>query len=153
MSAVERAAEDSVDDAWDALYDTDMMRCCWCPSCNHYLPEDQYKPDEPCETVVLIRVLINAHVAEALAAAGCLRDDREGETVTEWGVRWIDVTGTAFEAGYIRMRGPNERPYATAEDARRDSSPVTHVVSRQRTTFPDVVTDWTPVTDGGDTDD
>ena len=95
----------------------------------------------------------NAHVAAALSAAGCLRDDREGETVTEWGVRWIDVTGTAFEAGYIRMRGPNERPYATAEDARRDSSPVTHVVSRQRTTFPDVVTDWTPVTDGGDTDD
>lgn len=54
--------EDLIGDAWDALHETDVMRCCWCPACNFYLPEGEYKPGTECVTVTAIKRLIDAHL-------------------------------------------------------------------------------------------
>lgn len=60
---------DPVGDAWDALYETEMMRCCWCPSCNFYLPADEYKPDSKCLTVAAVEQIITARLDEFRARA------------------------------------------------------------------------------------
>lgn len=77
------------------------------------------------------------------------RDDREGVTVTEWGCVLPDddpdyhlpLTHTSGEGNTIVWRGSRDgreaRHVASRGVGRR-------VVSRQRTTFPDVVTDWAP---------
>jgi hypothetical protein len=79
-----------------------------------------------------------------LSAAGCLRDDREGETVTEWGVMLDGRIASTRE-----HRRWNES--MSLDEAVDRWYPGAHVVTRQRTRFPDVVTDWSPVTpDGGD---
>jgi hypothetical protein len=73
------------------------------------------------------------------------QQERAGTTVTDWGVRWFDVTGTGFRVGEMRHRDPGDMPY-TKESALLDSPPGTVVVSRTRTYYADVVSDWSPLT-------
>jgi hypothetical protein len=60
---------DEEEELWDQLFDTDAMRSCPCPSCNHYLPPGQYKPDETCEVVALIYKIIEKREEQARGAA------------------------------------------------------------------------------------
>ena len=105
---------------------------CQCGARSPEIAQDWIGPEE----VAFAAAWHRAHVAAALAAAGCLADDREGETVTEWETRsiWRGCRCGHPGAGCC-CSNMSERTGRT----------------RQRTRFPDVVTDWSPDTpDGGD---
>jgi hypothetical protein len=67
MTAEHAAGVGGEVDLWADLFDTDAMRSCSCPSCNHYLPHDKaeaarlgipaYDPDAECEVVTVVKAI------------------------------------------------------------------------------------------------
>lgn len=83
---------------------------------------------------------LRAHVAEQIdRALGQGEGEREGTTVTEWRIGNPD--GPSFA---IDPAAPEAEYWTRKVAAQRDSS---WVERRQRTTYPDRVTDWEVVTD------
>ena len=81
------------------------------------------------------------HVAQVLAEAGLFRD---GRTHVEWGVRIVEVKGTSKTLGNVETgTDPHGNPATTTEAmARYMAGTRQKVVTRQRTTCPDIVTQW-----------
>lgn len=96
--------EDLIGDAWDALHETDAMRCCCCPSCNFYLPEGEYKPETECVTVAAIKRLVEAYMRagghERPSTIGLLNElesaSKDLESIPEWArpTLWLRPTDT-----------------------------------------------------------
>lgn len=61
------APADTLDTVIDDLNDTQAMRCCDCPSCNHYAPDYILHRDEPCQTWALIERYAAARADAVLA--------------------------------------------------------------------------------------
>lgn len=85
-----------------------------------------------------------ADMARAALRRG-FRRHPEGTTVTEWGVRWVDVAGRHREVGQVESSGVlpgGDVGHFTEEVARCIAGTRQRVVSRQRTRRSDVVTEW-----------
>jgi hypothetical protein len=101
MTAEHAAGVGGEVDLWADLFDTDAMRSCSCPSCNHYLPHDKaeaarlgipaYDPDAECEVVTVVKAIAkdarqaaaDAVLAEAhrLASAHHVASNEHGRIV------------------------------------------------------------------------
>ncbi len=102
-----------------------------------------------------------AHAILAAALASAPWQDHAGTTVTDWGVR----THTTYGAPYDQKEPSEAVAQGTAEQrtSHLTSAPGgtfngrpfdrCEVVSRQRTSYPDVVTPWLPVQQDGASDD
>ena len=83
------------DDAWDDLWDTQAARCCDCPSCNHYLPEGQYKPESKCVLMAAVEAIVASHVTAALTEVAKEIEEQSAKCCPGKAHEDCSVTGSA----------------------------------------------------------